>query len=243
MIKKMSDEEYFSHPALNHSGFKIYDDSPALYQHRLKNPLRPMQDMVLGLMIHCLYLEKAEFDIRYTEVKGVAGYNTKAVRDALKGLGPRDQVYTVPMKETADEVVAVLDNCHALPDPDHIEIAAFTTHEGVPMKGKADWISNDNWLWDLKTTSDLDKWSKPWEVRDKMYYLQAAWYMRVFEEMMPLGFRWLVISTKHPFNFRIFDATPELLASADEYLVTGINQYKVSVDTDDWSQNIRPLRS
>jgi hypothetical protein len=239
MIKKMSDEEYFGHPALSQSQFKEFLKSPMWYRQSLINPTIPSMEMTLGSMVHCLYLEPDLFDDVFKLFKETVGLDTVKANLFRANLDPGTEMYTPKMNDSAEAIVETL-KAFPLPSPEQREIAGFTKFSGVEIRGKADWISNDNYIWDLKTTGDLGKWAR-FNVEDRRYDIQARWYLEVFRDMMPLGFNWLVVSTKYPYEFMAYEAGPKMLSRAEKKILPKLAEFRECTKTDHWPITVQTL--
>jgi hypothetical protein len=232
-MQKMTDEEYFAHPALNHSTFKQFMRSALHYKHYLDHPPEKTKAMTIGSMVHCLYLEPEEFVKRFAlfdKTKSLTSNAAKGLMTEMKKDGDHRELYTPEMVRQAEAMVAAIN--HPLPDPDKREVAGFSKIRGVDVKAKADWIDDDDWIWDLKTTSNLEKWE--FEAKRYRYHIQAMWYLAVFEERAPQGFRWLVVGSDEPHDFRLFQASKDSLVEARSEIIYHMDLYNSCHESGEW---------
>jgi len=227
---KMSDEEYFAHPALNQSSFKKFMVSPLNYKHFLDNPMKKTMAMTLGSMVHCHFLEPEEFSSRFSLFTGTKGMDTKQANE-FRLNNPGKEIFSQQMHDQMVGMVACIKG-HQLPAPSRREVVAISTILGIEVKAKADWIDDENWIWDLKTTANLDKWE--YDSRKLRYDVQAQWYMNAFSEIEPQGFKWLVVGNSKPYDSRLFQAKTETLANATMDIIREMESFKVCQETDIW---------
>ena len=234
MIVKMTDKAYFSHSALSQSTFKPILKTAKHYQYS-KGINYDTAAMSLGSMVHCLFLEPEEFKYRFVEFTETKTLNTKAARE-YKKLYPDFDLYTPDQKIQADEMVKCLSDVN-LPHPDFRELAGFSNIKGVKCKAKMDWFDGDKIIWDLKTTSELAKWEYS-EFKKYRYDIQAMWYLSVFSDLEPVGFKWLVVGNNGkntPTDYRVFDAARDTLCNAQSEIIEGMELFKKCVETNVWN--------
>ena len=81
------------------------------------------------------------------------------------------------------------------------EVSAYIEHNGIRYKARADWLTSDNFIWDLKTTSkDIDDDSLARTIFHYGYHFQAAHHSWVFRQAgIPIqGWGWIFVSTGTP---------------------------------------------
>jgi len=228
----MTDAEYFAHPAMNQSGFKPILKSALYYQYRLDEPLQPSHEIGLGKVCHCKFLESEdEFRDRFVFYNLTKGVKTKKCTEFMAKLNKGQEIYTQSMLDTSKNMLKNLDDIE-LPGHHMREFTGISTMRGFAVKAKADWFDDDGWLWDYKTTSKLDKFE--WVIRDFGYDIQAMWYLSVFAELEPKGFKILAQSTTRPHDKRIFEFTPETLMKAQQEIIRGFDLYEQCLESGDW---------
>lgn len=234
MIKQMSDACYFAHPALNQSKFKDFLDlTPREFKYKQDNPSDKVNiDFVLGRMVHCLKLEPDEFPPRYCLYNETKGLDTKKAREFIKHLQPGVDIYTPDMHVQACGMVDSIEDIY-LPAQAQRELAGFNTIGEIPCKAKADWIGDDGWINDLKTSSELDRFEHTWK-RKWNYHIQAWWYLQVFREMDPQGFRFWPVGKSEPHDWRCFEVGADTLNEAEDLILPQLERYKICLETDTW---------
>jgi len=124
------------------------------------------------------------------------------------------------------------------------EVAAFTNICGVPCRGKADYISNDGYLVDIKTAASIklrtfmditgeEKTYWP-PMFDYGYDVQACWYLLLFSKLQLKGFRFAVIEKKAPFDYMTFEVELDILIRAKQKIKSGLERYKSCVANKEW---------
>ena len=113
-----------------------------------------------------------------------------------------------------------------------IEEPCFWTDEesGAECKGKADIVSPDGFIWDLKTTSKpasefkytLNRWD---------YDRQAAFYMDGFKAP---GFGWIVVEKSAPYGVRVYRASGETISRGRDKYKPLAAVYARCVLMDEW---------
>jgi hypothetical protein len=182
--KLRNDEEYY-----NGVGKKYLSNSDI--SSLLKNPKtfgfksESNKNFLFGSYFHQLILEpeKAE-NVPYVDVKS---RNSKAYKDYLQENG-LDLALLEDEKLQAEHLVdTIKGNIDFFDMIYHIEnefeVPAVGEIAGAMWKGKADIVGKD-YLYDLKTTSDIDRFI--WSVRDYNYDSQAYIYQQLFGK--PLAF-------------------------------------------------------
>ena len=115
------------------------------------------------------------------------------------------------------------------------ELAAFTNICGVPCRGKGDLLDNDGFLWDIKTAASLKLREGIWyNMFDYRYDIQAMWYLLLFAEVKPKGFRFAVIEKKAPYDWVKLEVGMDILIRAKQHIKDGLESYKNCVARKDW---------
>ena len=233
MIKKMTDAEYFAHPALNQSAFKNFLVSPWHYKFHQENPKPPTKDMVIGSLAHLLLLEPDSEWSRIHVIKSKTMTSKEAI--AARETFPPEIIVTP--EEWIAQAMLMLDESGirsvvaGIPE-DRREVAAFNTIKGVPIKAKADWIDDEGYICDLKTTDELDRFRYTWKKYG--YHIQAMWYPRAFQEIDPLGFKIYALGKNRPHDYEVFEVSETALADAADIIAENMPYFKECQDADHW---------
>jgi exodeoxyribonuclease VIII len=256
MIKTMSELEYRSHPAMSQSTFKDFiTGSPQKFHHANKPEVKAAKQttdaMILGSVTDGLYLEGHLFDEKFSCIRTIKDPKTgkqkpapkiasrsPAVQTRIKELKLQGkQGYLESHKVLADAIVAGLPKA-ILPAQEQRQIIGIGEMCGVPCRGMADWIDDDGYIWDLKTTAVInDFYYKAKASTSKSYLgydIQAAWYYTLFQELKPKGFRWLVVESDAPYDYKIYEASDKTLADAQYRIMDALEEYKQCLATDEW---------
>lgn len=252
---KMSDEDYFAHPFLSCSNLKKFIHSPKLFNYRQQHPI-PFESKAFteGSAVHMLSLEAELFDASYAVWDGdfrgseFTQFKKKAKADGKDVLKKKDiAVY----EEMASTLRAVLD-LDAIP-AEQKEFVAMTEIMGVGCRGKADFMTNDGYLVDIKTVGKNDlktrividefgeeqtvvEWSDMFKYG---YDLQACFYLLVFSKYKPKGFRFALIEKTAPYDVTVLDVSAEILERAKKIIKKALTEYKSCLDKDDWTSTNR----
>lgn len=182
--KLRNDEEYY-----NGVGKQYLSNSDI--SSLLKNPKtfgfksESNKNFLFGSYFHQLILEpeKAE-NVSYVDVKS---RNSKAYKDYLQENGldlallEDEKLQAESLVDTIKGNIDFFDMIYQ--EGNHFEVPAIGEIAGAMWKGKADIVGKD-YLYDLKTTSDIDRFI--WSVRDYNYDSQAYIYQQLFGK--PLAF-------------------------------------------------------
>lgn len=182
--KLRNDEEYY-----NGVGKQYLSNSDI--SSLLKNPKtfgfksESNKNFLFGSYFHQLILEpeKAK-NVSYVDVKS---RNSKAYKDYLQENGldlallEDEKLQAESLVDTIKGNIDFFDMIYQ--EGNHFEVPAIGEIAGAMWKGKADIVGKD-YLYDLKTTSDIDRFI--WSVRDYNYDSQAYIYQQLFGK--PLAF-------------------------------------------------------
>lgn len=207
ILDRLDMDAYLSLPSLGSSDLKIILNSPADFIANCSRIKNETKATTLGTAIHAAILEPDEFNDRYVIQNQDWGPRNK-------GEGyQRWKEFKAEAKESGKLVIAFEDSLLL-----KRVIDATEKHKGLrsllkgaafektaistdgKLKARADLITVDNYIWDLKTTSkgvndnDISK-----TIYTMGYHFQAAHHMRVFVDHMPIeGFGWIFVSTDTP---------------------------------------------
>ena len=110
-------------------------------------------------------------------------------------------------------------------DGSWVQPSAVAEVLGTLCKGRADVVTEDGVIWDLKTYGRQlrsERQAGYW-ARDRGYHLQAALYMRLFAsaaqmEEAPSGFGWIVVETNFPWEVSVWRASESLIREGESLL-------------------------
>jgi hypothetical protein len=103
---------------------------------------------------------------------------------------------------------------------EHIAIAEVN---GIAMKSKGDILRNDEWLVDIKSTSDIRIESFMDSCNKYGYYRQAAMYLQMFDRKR---FGFLVVEKNSPHKVAFYEVSRESIEQGKAELIKLIDDYK-----------------
>lgn len=203
---------------LSYSSLKEFAKSPSHYIHYINAKREPSKEMNFGSLLHCMIMYSQQF----TELFAVAPDVDKRTKDGkatweqFVSQNEGKTVVTGEDVDTAHEITAKLFSNSNIKDVVHgcseFEKEWRTEIDGLPFRGFLDGVS-DNYILEVKSTSDANPSSFSRDFHNRMYYIQAALYkMATGKDIM-----YLVVETKAPYNSFLAPIT-------DEYIQYGINE-------------------
>jgi hypothetical protein len=243
IISNLDIKEYHAHEGLSNSGLKLILDCPKRYWHEYldpdKEPVTTPRHFLIGQAVHTLALEPLEFNKRFIVAPDVdrrtkigketyAAFQEKANGKMI--LSDKDNLQAFLMAEALCE--------HALHknlfSQGKIEQSFFFEDDGVQVKSRPDWHSDNMWV-DVKTTSDMKYFTR--DIYKYNYHTQAAMAREAFKKLYKLEYKYfvfLVVEECEPYLTKAFildDASLEL--GYREYK-RGLEIYKKCVDKNIW---------
>ena len=242
-------DAYLKLDAVSSSELKHILVSPAeYYHHKHFTSKKDTPSMSLGTAIHAAILEPTAFALNYVwenekidnKVSGegrkawdnfkkqYAGKHILTYEDGLKIQVLRDQV----LKESP-LLTEILSHGVA-------EVSATADLDGIPCKARTDFLTLDNAMWDIKTTSEdiLDGDNRIERIIAKWrYYLQMAHHMAVFEAngVAVKSYGWVFITTNTAVPYiRIVKASESLVQYGKETQQMCLNLLKNCIECGQW---------
>ena len=230
-ITDMPDSEYFAADAIDQTMLKKFMVSPRDYAyHRLNLTADDLSAFAVGKAAHSLTLGSGPTPTLKPNLRTKTG---KAEYEAMQADG-EDRVYL-----TAADHQLVTAMCANRPDyftlhPGTPEQAMFATLDGVPCKGKADWLPDQPdddgvcRIIDYKTVrgnpADFER-----DAYSHGYDIQAAFYMRLYAEITGhdhIGFTFVVQSKQPPYDWQVwrFDNDQPEILTADRLITRALER-------------------
>lgn len=240
---KISDEEYFARPELSNSDLNAFAKSPKYYKYYKSAPKKdPTPNMLLGSLVHCMVLEPGEVHKRYARSKKVDKRTSegkliaKIFEEENKGLTlineeifqqAQDIVGSLLKNEIID-LENILSNAHA-------ELAIFWERDGVRCRGKLDLLQSDGFIYDLKTTSNLNDFEK--SIANYHYHRQAALYQCGASTLLDkeIGFKFIVVETVEPHDSAVFMLDLKSISRGSVEIKDLLYNYKDCVLYNNWA--------
>ena len=226
LTQMVLDDFYYGHLgkyALSQSSLKTILNNPLDYLKMLKGKETKSSDaLIMGNLVHWGYLEPNVFYSKtFVEAERI---NEKEYKLAVEKHGEKN-VYKAKLQRIAESYVDALNRCDKLNDIKRkceIEVPAIKMFfDDIPIKGKADMLS-ENTIYDLKTTTvNPDKFTK-WKILDMDYDLQAFIYCQLFEVDY---FSFIPINKTNKAK-GIVHCGKEILESGEEKFYKAIDKFK-----------------
>lgn len=220
VLRKLDDDEQyygeFGRQFLSNSDIKSLLEDPLSF----KQPIVGNPNLVKGSYFHTLVLEPDKLE-RF-KIIDAATRNTKIYKDLSGGEMCLLEKEADELNELRDKLLGVTAARELIQDIDvEYEVPGVQELEGEWWKLKADIVNNtQGYVIDLKTTSDIDKFSYSAKVYN--YDSQAYIYSTYFK----MDFLFIVICKKSK-KIGIFDCSPQFLESGKEKVQKAVEQYRL----------------
>ena len=242
---------YDAVPGVSQSRLRPFLKSVAHGVESLKTPMKQTDAMLLGVLAHAWALEgKFAIDKRYAVVP--AGAPKRPTKVQLNAKKPSEETLAAIAWWSAfekDNAGLEIVDADMLADSEQVgysitkalnayditplgtEVALTAEWGDLVLKGCLDIVTEDGWIYDVKTTgleATREDWGRTLE-RDLGLALQMAVYSLLFRENFgepPQGFRHIVVETKAPYGFRVFEADPDILAKGVLAMLQALDRYK-----------------
>lgn len=168
--------------ALSTSSLSKLLDSPEDFLKGLKKKETEDSDALrMGKLVHWAYLEPEKFyKLHFVDADRT---NAKVYKEAVEKYGEQN-VFKVKEQRIAEYYIDRLNNKEILKGirkKCEVEVPAIKEMLGIPIRGKADMVSEDC-IYDLKTTRVNPNKFNWWKVTESNYDLQAFVYCQLFEK-------------------------------------------------------------
>jgi exodeoxyribonuclease VIII len=237
----MSEGEYRSLPALNASRFKAFFRSP--YHFANQKEVETTEAMRIGTAIHTAMLQPEDYLKTIAYYPDVDG-RTKEGK-AIKQAFDAGAVGKTILK--ADSEAVVLRAIHAIKsnsdwqkmnsDSIRKEIVLLGKLAGIDCKARLDIIDVENGIIrDIKSCDDVSGTKFKYTVKDRMYWVQAAFYCLLAEECYgkPFRFEFIAVETSEPSTCAFWEVAPEELVKWKNAVLMGLFDYVDCKHSDFW---------
>ena len=220
VLHKLDDDEQyygeFGRQFLSNSDIKSLLEDPLSF----KQPIVGNPNLVKGSYFHTLVLEPDKLE-RF-KIIDAATRNTKKYKDLSGGEMCLLEKEADELNQLRDKLLGVTAARELIQDIDvDYEVPGVQELEGEWWKLKADIVNNtQGYVIDLKTTSDIDKFSYSAKVYN--YDSQAYIYSTYFK----MDFLFIVICKKSK-KIGIFDCSQQFLESGKEKVQKAVEQYRL----------------
>lgn len=221
----MNNAEYHRHPAVGKSHLDAISRSPLHYWARYVDPNRvepePTAAMQLGSAVHTKILEPHLFEQEYALAPAVdrrTKDGKQAWADAAAGgatlLSAADWDVLLGMDDAVRRHLAasrLLGRAGAA-ETSHLWVDSVT---GIQCKCRPDWLTEDGWVVDLKTTEDASPSGFAKSAANFRYHVQAAWYLDGLRAcgLEPKGFIFIAVEKRPPYAVATYLAADDMIAA------------------------------
>lgn len=244
------------------SGLDLIAKSPALYYAKYLDPNRvreePTKALLIGSAVHSAVLEPEDFARRYM-IMPELNLRTNAGKDKLEELSTHAKANKLSIISKDDYQLcqnmktSVWNNRVAatLLERGQAETRIDFEHpeNHVLCKAKPDWISDNGFIVDLKTTEDASPDGFGKSVWNYRYHVQAAFYFDAFKAAYgeePRGFIFIAVEKSPPYLTATYWITPslELFDLGRRTYMRDLERYRGCLLYDEWpgySEELQPL--
>jgi len=225
LVEKMYDDDfyygYMGKSSLSSSAVKMLADSPKIYHYYLNGAKLDAPSLSIGKLVHTMILEPHKLNGMY-EVINVSSRATKAFKEAEMNVN-RILITENESMQIDKMVTAVRKNpkIQQIIDESSHEVPTIGTIDGLAFRGKADIITHDGVIYDIKTTGDIKSFKKSAYLYG--YNAQAAIYCQLFG-VHYTDFCYIVID-KGSYDLGIVNISEEFYLSGVQMINKAIQTY------------------
>ena len=228
---KDTNDEYHSHKSISASGLKtIYKKS---VYHHLNSVFKMTDAMNFGSAVHSALLEDSndiavlpEFNARTKEGKKIK----QDFFDNNKG-----KIIIKQEEQEAIEKIKKNFNGHSLAKSlvqrlTETEVSYYGTIDKVPVRVRPDGIKDNDYIIDIKTTSDASPRFFKSQVYNFAYHLQACFYSEALG-YDPAKFRFITIENKYPYTVEVFAMSEDMIEYGRDAWRIAFSSWKEYLET------------
>ncbi len=228
--------------ALNQSGAKELLKSPAHYQAYLNRTQEDSKALRVGTAVHKLALEGLDAYNATHAIAPEVDKRTKDGKQAWQDFVTANEGKSILTAEEGALVDAVANSAAACMKANGIVLSRtevmFTAFIGDTLvKCAIDGISDDGYIYDLKTCEDASAHGFLQAVRKYKYALQAYFYRHAVESAYKcrvLGFRFIAVEKEPPYAHAVYELGPELMTQAAFDFEKALTLYKECTASGNW---------
>jgi hypothetical protein len=244
-------DQYHAVRAVSASGLKVFEKSPAHYQHWLANPTEQTPAMRIGTLTHMAVLEPNRFRSQ-TAVAPIVDRRTKegkSIWEQFQGQNTGKDIITSDEAQQLEAMrVAVRTHAAAakLLEDGKPEVSLFGHDEetGLDTKCRCDWLREDA-IVDLKTTEDASPTGFARSIVNFRYHVQAAHY-RSLASALGLGslpFYFIAVEKEAPHAVAVYQLDGSDLLMAEQHLRQSLRRMQACQDFNAWPAYSRSIET
>ena len=245
----MSDAEYHADPveggSLSSTGAKALLRSPAHYKWQLANSVQKAT-FDLGHAVHSMVLGVG---LGVIEIPSelLASNGAVSTKEAKAFIAEARENGSVPLKADVfaectlmTEAVLAHPLARALleaPGKSEQSMFAIDPDTGVWLRARADRLSDNGTIVDLKTSISADPRDFGRSSAEYGYDIQSEWYQGVLElarENRATGFRFIVVEKSAPYLVSVIELDSEYALIGRQRMRRAVDLYKECVDKNEW---------
>ena len=220
---------------LSYSSLKEFAKSPAHYIAYLNGDKTPSKEMIFGSVLHCLLLNKQDFDSQFAVMPNVDRRTTKGKEDYEKFLRTSEGKEIVQESEledatrlaekilSQDHFGKIVSDCQSFEQEFRAEI------NGLPFRGFIDGEA-PSYVLEVKTASDASPKTIINNFYDRGYHIQAAVYNMITNKPV----KYLIVETKSPYNIIVADASREYIDLGKKVVSDLIGKFNSCMENNLW---------
>lgn len=231
----MPDKQYRAYHGLGSTDLKNILKSPLHFRHARENPKRS-KALDDGSAVHCYLLERERFHEEFAvEPPGLVHKGKNPWKSEWEAFKASNADKTIIDRETWEMILGLEKAIKSHPWAS--KIMAMSMFEASCIigdrKGRADLLS-PKFIADIKTCDDAE--SLIYGIQDYQYYLQAAYYLDLFEEAdgRKRQFLWIACEKKAPYCVKVFVASDEMIEVGRREYKAALEIYRRCVEMNDW---------
>ena len=241
---QLSNAEYHAKSGINKSKLDEVEKSPAHFEAKfLKDYIKPAPTpaLILGSAYHKMQTESSGFYDEFViapEVNKRTKVGKEAWAEFEKGAKGKQLITEAQLSQVEAMVGSVLDHPAAsklmgLKGKAEITKTWKDYETGLECKCRPDWYCpKDKILVDLKTTEDASPEGFARSVNKFRYHVQAAWYIRPFENIDTFIF--IAVEKSPPYAVVCYNASAEMIAAGDRAATKNLQTIKTCMETKRW---------
>lgn len=242
LVSTMTESEYRSLPALNASRFKAFIRSP--YHFFNQKQVEETEAMRIGTAIHTAVLQPDQYEHTIAYLPDVDARTTegKAIKKAFEAGAVGKTILKAASKEIVDRAVnAVLSN----PDfrlmkqnPDiRVEQVLLGKLWEQDCKARLDIINVESGvIRDVKTCEDASPDSFKYEVKDRLYWVQAGFYCLLAEQVFnkKFAFEFIAVEKSDPSTCVFYDVPEKQLQKWKDIVDAKLSELRAAQKCNVW---------